>query len=86
MKMIAVLLALLVALPGAPGGKKITVRVPVGAVLHVYPEADHDPSEVLWRCAGSKIWRKAKDNGWKTGCQRVELSATIGFDAEAGWR
>lgn len=56
----------------------VTISVPSGAWIEIYPVAGHRSSEVQYRCAGGR-WRRASDAFYPR-CGRVMLSARIWFD------
>ena len=79
-------LALLAALSlyrsaaAAPNAATITVDVPRGQWVHVYPVADADHSTIRWRCVGSTRWQPARDGGWPVSCRRIIISGSVAFD------
>lgn len=59
--------------------RTLTLIIPSGALLEVYPAAGHTCSEIKWRCPGGR-WRTAIDNGWYPRCTRITLKSSIWFD------
>ena len=68
------------ATAAAPNEATVTVDVPRGQWVHVYPEADADHSTIKWRCVGSRRWQPARDGGWPTSCRQIVISGSVAFD------
>lgn len=64
----------------APNSATITVDVPRGQWVHVYPEAGADHTTIRWRCATSRRWQPARDGGWPVTCRQIVISGGVAFD------
>lgn len=71
-----------ISYPAATSHRTITVTVPRGATIAVYPVAGHSISEIRWRCANARAWRPAIDWGWQVACTRIVITSKIWFTYE----